>query len=184
MKTKLSLLLLSFALLAVGPARAQQAFQALSSVDVLLALPSTGADSDYYCEGLHSPGDAAPATGTYHYFPTSADATNVYKVFAPSYGGRWERISPPYIDLTLNTTAAGSTNATTPGGFVTLAANTTSVTITNSFVTTTTPIVATVCTNDATAKSVAVSRVAGAFTLTLNATNTAALPVSWLILLK
>ena len=79
-------------------------------------------------------------------------------------------------------TAAGTTGAQTinkGAGTVNFAAAATSLVVTNSLVTATTKIIATVQTNDTTAKSVAVVAASGSFTLYLNAAATAETAVAW-----
>lgn len=81
-------------------------------------------------------------------------------------------------------TPAGTTGAQTQNkgaGTVNFAAAATSLVVTNSLVTATTKIIATLQTNDTTAKSVAVVAASGSFTIYLNAAATAETAVSWQI---
>lgn len=104
--------------------------------------------------------------------------------FTLGTSGTWGDAKMRRLCFDRTDTAAGTTGAQTinkGAGTVNFAAGATSLVVTNSLVTATTKILATVQTNDTTAKSVAVVAASGSFTLYLNAAATAETAVAWQI---
>ena len=177
-----TLLGLSLAILFGFSVRAQTPAQTVSSVTVLLSMPSSLSGYTFFCEGLTASGDGSPATGFYRYYPSATDTTNAWAVFTPPYGGRWKRLSGLVADITY-AAATGSTSASTRAGVVQFAiGGGTNLVVTNSLVSTGSVIFAQALAYDQSARQTLVTPAAGSFSITLPATNTALLPVAWFLI--
>ena len=99
----------------------------------------------------------------------------------------WAVASGSTVDLQVNRTmtASGTNGAQTinkSAGSVNFAAAASSVVVTNSLVSATSIVIATVQGNDATMKSVTISKGSGSFTINANAAATGATEVDWIVL--